>query len=127
MTGCDRRIHERLAPDSCRWDPPLHIYRIHDCYVEREYDHDRPGYVLLLIIAGTQVILTLLCKDWYSIPPGATLDNEGVAYAVGKTEGEKAIWAYGEAHPELDITVCKYPSTLITTTRFSPHHQSIRA
>ena len=62
MTGCDRRIHERPAPESCRWDAPLNIYWIHDCYVEREYDHDRPGYVLLLIIAGTQVILNLLCK-----------------------------------------------------------------
>jgi len=27
-----------------------------------------------------------------------------VAYAVSKTEAEKAVWEFGQRHPELDIT-----------------------
>jgi nucleoside-diphosphate-sugar epimerase len=50
-----------------------------------------------------------LAIDWYTIPPGASVNDRGVSYAVGKTEGEKAIWAYGDEHPEMDITVCEYP------------------
>ena len=42
------------------------------------------------------------------MPPGESLDNPKFAYIFGKTEAEKAIWAYGEQHPELDITVRKY-------------------
>jgi len=73
--------------------------------MERENDNDRPGCVLLLFFSSAQLVLTITRKDWYTIPPGASLNEPTIAYAVGKTEGEKAIWAYGEAHPEMDITV----------------------
>jgi nucleoside-diphosphate-sugar epimerase len=38
------------------------------------------------------------------------------AYLVSKTEAEKAVWAYGDDHPELDISVCEqFPLTFASS------------
>ena len=52
--------------------------------------------------------IPVFSTEWYTNPPGASLDDPQIAYVYGKTEAEKAIWKFSEEHPDLDITVCKY-------------------
>ncbi|KAG6832867.1 hypothetical protein H0H87_012800 [Tephrocybe sp. NHM501043] len=49
-------------------------------------------------------------KDWYSITKEEALKTSGFdTYRAAKTLAEKELWAFGEAHPHLDITTLNPP------------------
>ncbi|KAG6811439.1 hypothetical protein H0H92_007354 [Tricholoma furcatifolium] len=49
-------------------------------------------------------------KDWYPITKEEALNTSGMdTYRAAKTLAEKELWAFGEAHPHLDITTLNPP------------------